>query len=327
MLCPLSCSFRTLFRTDFRLFSLPHSPQNMSNAASTAAAAAGAGRVIEKEDFNGASQHAPFGIVEAYITDALKRANKPRIVSVGSGNGRIEWEYLNYHKNENIRLYCVDPAPESHRKYVPNKCVIPHYKSVKELISEDKSKGKSTSEQDTILLLIWPPPPPVMSKTSDATIEFDVEAIQLLNPSSIILIYEQFGAAGSTSLHTFLSLIKWEAKCKYQESKNDPRARAPDISPTLKQQLKPIAAQYMGTASFWATIPGIGIPMNEELTIWNSTREGIILLDRSNSNVSSKRSLPTTEWVDDTIKQTDTNNPALSGVLLLKAMLAKLNAH
>jgi hypothetical protein len=133
----------------------------------------------------------PISEIIIYVQTAL--SNQPiSIVSVGSGNGVLERQISNELKTD---IICVDPDPESYEKYPTNMslAMIPQYNNVVSLI-----KSKPDLIGNCILLIGW-------SSPNDTT--YDLEAIDALKPSRIVLIYETTGIAGSFSLHKWLSGI------------------------------------------------------------------------------------------------------------------------
>lgn len=85
------------------------------------------------------------------------------IVSVGSGNGTIEYELK---EKEVKNLILVDPDPESFKKYPSHRYLKPNFSNVKNLL-----KAQPDLVGNSVLFLCWPSP-----KNS----HFDAEAISLL---------------------------------------------------------------------------------------------------------------------------------------------------
>jgi hypothetical protein len=118
-------------------------------------------------------------------------------VSVGSGTGEIEHRLKNEIKE--LKIACIDPAdPDEwkhlHLKFPKNgKCIKPSYKYTEDLIREKKFLvGKCG------LLLCWPSPKGIGEKN------WDIEAIKLLEPRVIVLIYETSGGSGGPNLNLWI---------------------------------------------------------------------------------------------------------------------------
>lgn len=71
----------------------------------------------------------------------------------------------------------------------------PAFATVQDLIKEKESIVGACC-----VLLIWPEPSGKLGRS----LVYDVEAIQLLNPRVVVLVYETHGGAGSDSLHEWL---------------------------------------------------------------------------------------------------------------------------
>lgn len=105
------------------------------------------------------------------------------IISVGSGSAEIE-RYLSARLKR--KIICVDPDPESFSKKDP--LIYPRWNTVKNMIKAKAAPINST------LLLIWP-----------AFCGYDLEAIKLLRPHEIFILYEEENRiAGSSALHDWL---------------------------------------------------------------------------------------------------------------------------
>ncbi len=134
----------------------------------------------------------PIDHLATYVKDCINVAD--HIVSVGCGSGIYESEICRIVEGFKDKLILVDPDPTSFSKeIVPG--MKPHYKHVLDLI---KSNPKVVS--NCVLLLIWPyaqhyvlPSPYVNSsgETVDLRIDYDIEAVNLLKPCSIICLYEK----------------------------------------------------------------------------------------------------------------------------------------
>ena len=117
------------------------------------------------------------------------------IVSVGCGPGTTEWKLKHKYGLGDRRWILVDPAPESFQKYPPGG----HYSLrvdadlVKNLIQKEPNLVGNC-----VLFLPWPSP-------NDDAGNYDMEAVILLHPKAIILVFETVGSAGSHAMHTWLS--------------------------------------------------------------------------------------------------------------------------
>ena len=120
--------------------------------------------------------------IQSYLDFAfIKNGKKLPIISVGSGDAQVEYQFIRKHY---CPIICVDPKPDEFtqgRIYVE-----PEYDYVSNLI-----KDKPELVGNCHLLLIWPYP-------NEST--YDVEAIKALDPVSFILIYESTGSSGGTQL-------------------------------------------------------------------------------------------------------------------------------
>lgn len=116
---------------------------------------------------------------------ALNKCGNPSypMISVGSGIGRIERAIELEHK---VGIICVDPNPESFNKrseeLKEDDYHMPDYALVTDLV-----KAKPELIGKCSLLLIWPDP-------CDSV--YDMEAVVLLRPVSIVVLYEPYGASG-----------------------------------------------------------------------------------------------------------------------------------
>lgn len=123
-----------------------------------------------------------FGIDKIYRVFAKCKT----VVSVGSGTGKYEAALLSLGLMD--RVYCVDPSP---RSFDNGKVIQNDYKYVRDLI-KDKPELVGTCT----LLLFWPEP---------ENCKWDIEAIGLLKPTSIISMYEASGSAGGIDFHRFMA--------------------------------------------------------------------------------------------------------------------------
>jgi len=128
---------------------------------------------------------------EQSLVEAVRAAQLPGIplVSVGSGNGVTERQVGEALKTDVI---CVDPdsfsyAPESENGMLPD---FPHVEALLE--------KKKELVGDCLLMLVWTDP-------NDST--YDVEAIELLRPRSIVVVCEITGSGGSSALHEWMQKL------------------------------------------------------------------------------------------------------------------------
>ena len=116
--------------------------------------------------------------VEAHLSEFARRR---KLISVGSGAAELEH---NLATSLDRHVICIDPSPSAFSKKEP--LIRPTWASVKDMLAV-------TTPVNSTLLLIWP--------------EFngyDLEAIRLLRPHELFLLYEENGASGSAQLHEWL---------------------------------------------------------------------------------------------------------------------------
>ena len=136
-----------------------------------------------------------FNLINKFIISA-NYLNLP-IISIGSGTGVLE-KHLQTVNNQ-YKIICIDPDPQScqHGPIDWTKGLRPDYATIKELLI-----ANSDIKSNCVMLLCWPNP-------NDSN--YDYEAIELIKPVSVILLYEAIGAAGGTSLHCMLK--KFDNNC------------------------------------------------------------------------------------------------------------------
>src|SRR6185437_11465893 len=111
-----------------------------------------------------------------YLTVASATYKGSKIVSIGSGTGRLEYVLKNEYKFD---IICVDPEPESFEKYpADGKCLKPDFDLVSDLIKKDP-----TIVGNCILLMIWP-------WYTDVNNDYDYQAMIDLKANAIIIQYE-----------------------------------------------------------------------------------------------------------------------------------------
>lgn len=133
------------------------------------------------------------------------------IISVGSGTGEYEkkiadavFDPHSYHPD----LICVDPL---HDDYSSSEMVIkPHFSNVDEMLETHPNVI-----QNCILMLFWPYDQGHMNCISPGKTPYDIDAISKLKPRSIVILYEEYGAAGSNLLHAWISQYSYLNSCTY----------------------------------------------------------------------------------------------------------------
>ena len=126
-------------------------------------------------------------------------------VSIGSGVGLLEFIY---EQSTKLKLICIDPDPlgwnNDHPQKITQPFRAPDYKNVDEYISRNESVINKCT-----LLLNWCYP----------GIEYgyyDFEAITKLRPLAFLVLFEQFGdagSAGSKMFHDFINSSQTVYKC------------------------------------------------------------------------------------------------------------------
>ena len=117
----------------------------------------------------------PIDHLSIYVKDCLSVAS--HIVSVGSGNGMYEHMLCERLSSLREKLVLVDPSPESFYTYAEAKgrAMPPHHSTVQRLVTD-----RPDVVGDCVLLLIWP----------DPELEYDHEAVRLLKPRSVVMLFE-----------------------------------------------------------------------------------------------------------------------------------------
>ena len=111
-------------------------------------------------------------------------------VSVGSGNGTIEWK-IREAIGKSFPAIPIDPNPESYVKFpLDGNFIPPAYDYVENLIAFNPE-----IVGNCILCIFWP-------EYGNDT--YDADAIKLLRPRKVISLYELHGGAGSNALHLFM---------------------------------------------------------------------------------------------------------------------------
>jgi len=148
-----------------------------------------------------------FSIAEVlkFIAEVLRAHAHPQkpipLVSVGSGKAYLESKLLDA-VPVRLELICVDPKPDGWEEVEGKVAVQPQYATVKELVA-----ARPQLVSGCIVLLNWPNP----NDHAGSGGGWDLEAIHLLHPWSVIMLVEfQFdrfgwaGAAGSKKLHAWM---------------------------------------------------------------------------------------------------------------------------
>jgi hypothetical protein len=111
------------------------------------------------------------------------------LVSVGSGNGRFEYQVQRALPGR--RVICVDPDPEAFDPYPQNgQYIAPEYSFVANLVEHEPD-----IVGNCCLILHWP---------QHNGVPYDIEAVRDLRPQAIFVYYEAIGAAGSIAFHYWL---------------------------------------------------------------------------------------------------------------------------
>ncbi len=147
------------------------------------------------------------------VIDGPARANR-RIVSIGSGSGIHERKIEDDLK---CQIICVDPSPHSFAPAVNaaagEKGHAPDYMTAQDLIKADK-----TIIGDCDMIIIWSTP-------NDS--KYDMEAITLLQPVTVTIIFEVTGSAGSLHLHRWIDASGGPQQSEFERSIDTPRMPNP----------------------------------------------------------------------------------------------------
>lgn len=116
------------------------------------------------------------------------------IVSIGSGDGTVEKEIIAQYRErfgKEISIQLVDPDPKFHR--------IADFETVDHLIRENpRIVG------NCVALIIWPYPTRIKVMKEYVEDNYDVEAVQKLQPRAALIVYESTGGSGSNDFRIFL---------------------------------------------------------------------------------------------------------------------------
>ena len=142
-------------------------------------------------------------ITQNEMAQCLKAASYPNlpIIVVGSGNGTVEYNLRHKYGVQNMIL--IDPAPESFDSYPNNnEYLVPDYSTVEECLTKQPEL-----KHNCIIFLPWSTP-------NDST--YDIDAINLLQPKGIVILFELVGAAGGIALHCWLNVLCIVNNFKYK---------------------------------------------------------------------------------------------------------------
>jgi MYND finger len=127
--------------------------------------------------------------VSVIVAHIQKNLRVRPLISVGSGNGYLE----SFIHSSKIPIICVDPDPTSYdsgeSQHHPSHRRPPDFKLVKEM-DIDTYRGKCS------LFLGWP--------NFGLAQQYDLDAIQDLQPDQIYVVHEPDGGAGSEAFHHWL---------------------------------------------------------------------------------------------------------------------------
>jgi hypothetical protein len=159
----------------------------------------------------------------------LENLNEPLpIVSIGSGNGVAEHMIQNHFKQH--RIICVDPNPTSCTPFPTNgtKFIQPHYALTQDLVTAEPE-----IVNQCIVVFIWPNP------TGDDNVAYDIEAIALLQPKAVFVVYDYTGSSGSASLIRWIDSLFPKLNLKFrnhmwldaspEDDSSKPRYNHPEI--------------------------------------------------------------------------------------------------
>lgn len=140
---------------------------------------------------------------QTYLLNYCQNLSKTTLapfVSVGSGEGKFE-KLLK--KRIGKKIICVDNLVGDCKPI--NFAQKPDYATCESLLNSDANKQLFIDK--CILLILWPydSSSSVLYTAPNKKYPYDVEAIVQLQPQHIIVLYEEYGGAGSMKLHQWLS--------------------------------------------------------------------------------------------------------------------------
>jgi len=147
------------------------------------------------DDYDKRFHGIPYEAIASYLNRLPKELP---IVSVGCGPGTAEWKLQNQFGVTGRTWFLVDPHPESFEKYPTDGS--PEYQRAN--VDRVKTLLNTHSElvDNCVLFLPWPSP-------NDDSGCYDVEAVMLLRPKAIVIVYESVGYAGSSDMHAWLKTL------------------------------------------------------------------------------------------------------------------------
>lgn len=139
---------------------------------------------MEIDRLSGIFQYKPelINVLIEYI-----RKSCSNLVSVGSGNGYVEY-HIKAKIPENCEIVCIDPDPESFKKFDPVKHIKPKFNYL--------SECKNSDIKNSTVLLNWPNP-------DDNG--YDIESLIYFEPKMFCISYGPCGSSGSDQLIDLLS--------------------------------------------------------------------------------------------------------------------------
>jgi hypothetical protein len=148
-----------------------------------------------------------------YIVERLKKLDDNPIVSIGSSSCEHE---IQLEKLSGRKIICVDPNPGEFASDSPvQETRQPDYAT-----AEDYAKANPKAIGNCHLLLIWPEP-------NFST--YDVMAINLLKPKSVILVYESTGSSGGVTLRLWVEKIGGPGEMNEYEKKTAEDDQLPSL--------------------------------------------------------------------------------------------------
>lgn len=150
--------------------------------------------IFEMEQFNNLKK-----ALTLYMGDYLKKYNVNKVISIGSGTGKHE-KTLKERVFEkfaiNINWVCIEPEPTVYQK--GDMYIKPDYAYTSEYVEHDGMKNIP-------LLLNYTNPGTGKDECFKGCSSYDLESILLIEPSTIFIVMEKNGAAGSSYLSTWFN--------------------------------------------------------------------------------------------------------------------------
>lgn len=142
------------------------------------------------------------------LSKSVHQSNRP-IISVGSGNGLLEFIAQNNPKNSNYSILCIDPQPNDDEWPI---FVPPTFPTVLSMTDNDVH-----THQGCIMWIIAPEPE---TRKHHPLLDYSIEAILVLRPRRILLTVDESGSMGPVSFFLFWNLpdtIDRDATCQRQK--------------------------------------------------------------------------------------------------------------